>query len=236
MAKGFSPLKTGSDPRSEAGTQNNWLKVEANQVVDVICLIGTEDMISCEQCAIWLKDGNNSPVWVYTGVDDPMHDLKLEKRYRAFIPVLTSDTKEVKVFSMSKSVHTAFLDLSDTVGDIKGLEVRIKRTGTGLQTRYQVISKGKRHKVDHIPEVDIPAMLGPLDSNGVKELIVEKLGLTSYDEVLEKYRSMKTGGSAPKAGGRKPARPKDVEEVEEFEEDAVAAEAEEESLDDLELA
>lgn len=192
----FTPIRTGSDPRKDStmsgSTSNMWLSLQPNEAINVVCLVAVEDIIACDQCAIWLDEGN-SPVWVYTGADDPAHDLNIDRRYRAYLPVLApkeagGSEREPRVFSMGKSVHMALLDIADAVGDITGVELRIKRTGSGLATRYSVAQTGKRFDVSKQPEVDVIAMLGPLTTEGVRELLVTKLGKGTYEEVVSAYR------------------------------------------------
>lgn len=211
---GYNPVKKGYDPRQDAsnGTIGNWLKVEPNSAVDIVCLVSVEDIVSVEQCAIWLKGGENSPVWVYTGDEDPYHDLGMkpkDKRYRAYLPVIADD--EIKVWSMGKQAHQQLLDTADASGDIKGMLFRIKRTGEGLKTRYSIIAKGKRKDVDDIEEVDVISMLGPLTPDGVKKMLAERFDKEDYDEFLASYKGK--GGKTKK----KIESEDDLEEIDDME-------------------
>ena len=77
-AKGCSyEAVRGIDPRGDDGMPSQWLKLDAGDTLDVACLVNVEDIIAVEQCAIWLDEGN-SPVWVYTGPDDPSHELGVD--------------------------------------------------------------------------------------------------------------------------------------------------------------
>lgn len=228
----YNPLKSGSDPRTEPKKGGSWLNIKPNTSVDITSLVEVDDILSCEQCAIWLE-GGNSPVWVYTGPEDPSHELGVEKRYRAFLPVLNEDG-EVQVWAMGKGAHSNILDIADATGKLKGLDIRIKRTGSGLATRYSIVAKGSRSKVSHIEEPDVISMLGPLTPEEARKLIVEKLEMEDYEEVLDRYRG-RAGKAAPK--GRKPSaevapvRGKHVKEEEEEIEDI----EDEEEDDDVEL-
>lgn len=230
-ASGFNPVKSGFDPRKDGDSERaGWLKIEANSAVDAIVLVEAEDILATEQCAIWL-DAGNSPVWVYTGPDDPSHELGVERRYRAYLPVMVDG--DVKVWSMGKQAHIQLLEIADASGELKGLEVRIKRTGSGLTTRYNVVPKGKRHDVSRIEEPDVIAMLGPITSDEVRKMIAEKLGKESYEEVLESYKGApkRRVGSADivdkKSDLGKPAKAKVEAKVED--------EDEEEDLDSVAL-
>lgn len=229
MAKAYSPVRTGVDPRKESGGNGektgSWFKIRAGEVVDVVVLVESEEIIAVEQCAIWLEDGN-SPVWVYTGPEDPSHDLGVDRAYRAYLPLLVDG--EVQVWGMSKTVHRTILDIADASGELKGLELRVKRTGSGLATRYSVVPKGKRRDVSRIEEVDVIAMLGPITPEGVREYLTKKFDLDSYDEVVERYAG-KRGGvsrrSTEAEAEEKPAKKKAKAPVVE----------DEDEIDDLEL-
>lgn len=221
---GFSPLQTGNDPRKDSksrsgdGGSSQWLKLNDGDFTVVTVLAESEEIISCEQCAIWLDEGN-SPVWVYTGPDDPSNDLAIKRTYRAFLPVLTEDG-ETKVFSMSKTVHMQVVELAETIGTLKGSVLRIKRVGKMLQTKYNITNTGKRKSLKGVEEVDVVSMLGPLTPEGVRDLIAEKLGKEDYEAVLASYtgkRQAKTNGAQHKGKTTtQPAfeEPEDEEELE----------------------
>lgn len=228
---GFQPLRTGYDPRKDKkqtsgeGNGGNWLKLEAGKPVDVTILVEKEDIITCEQSAIWLDDGN-SPVWVFTGPDDPSIELDIERRYRAYLPVLMADGSK-KVWGMGKMAHTQLLEIADAVGELKGLNVRLKRTGAGLNTRYNVINRGSRRDVDDEDEVDVVAMLDPKSPDEVRDMIAEKLGLSSWDEVLRQYKGKKGVAKSKSQGKTKPVAPVEDDDDDDDEED--------EDIEDLDL-
>jgi hypothetical protein len=160
---------------------------------------------------------------VYTGPDDPYHQLKADKRYRAFLPILVNG--EVKVWSMSKTSHMQLLDIADAGGSLSGMELRIKRTGSGLATRYSVVPRGKRHDISDVPEVDIISMLGPITTEGVRKVIAEKLNKDSYEEVLVAYLGKAAFATDASKSAKKAGKVKD----------SLPVEDEDEDLDDIEL-
>lgn len=208
---GFNPIKKGYDPRTESanGSGNNgeWLTIKANESVDVVVLVDKNDIIKADQCAIWLEDGN-SPVWVYTGESDPSHALKIEKRYRAYLPVLVGD--EPKVWSMGKQSHAMILEIADASGTLKGTVLRIKRTGERLNTKYTIVPMGKRKDVSHVDEVDVISMLGPLDTDEIEMMLAKRFGYDDYDSFISSY-------TPPKGKGKGSSKSKVADEVEELE-------------------
>lgn len=233
MAKksNYNPVKSGHDPRSDKeNAGGNWLRLAPNQQVDVVCLVEVEDIITIEQCAIWIEgggeDGVKSPVWTYTGPSDPMHELNgVQKSYRAFLPCV--DNGEVKVLPMGKMLHGALLDAADAAGSVAGMQMRVKRTGAGMSTRYSLMPTGKRMDISKYEEVDVVALLGPLTPDGVRELIAQRLQLGSYDEVLEKY-SGKPVPATKTTKAKKKAAPVVVEEEDDEENDLLLDDDDEE--------
>lgn len=225
---GYSPVRTGVDPRKTPNGNTStydWVKVGPNESIDVVCLVEVDDIITTEQCAIWLDSGG-SPVWVYTGPEDPMHDLDdVKKTYRAYMPVVQDG--QVKVWPMGKMAHSQVLDISDAGGEITGMVLRIKRTGAGLGTRYSIVPTGKRIDVSKYDEVDVVAQLGPLTAEGVRELIATKLGVDSYDEVLLQYRGKPIAAPTKKASAKTKKKAAPVVEEDDDEDDLLLDDDEE---------
>lgn len=178
----YEPVKLGGDPRKDA-SKGQWLKVEPNSYIDATVLVDVDNILSCEQCALWIDDGV-SPIWVYTGINDPSHALNIKKTYRAYLPLLVDG--EVKIWSMGKQAHVQILDMAEAGGYLKGLMIRIKRTGSGLSTRYTIASKGKKRDIDDIEVPDVIDMLGPLTSEDVTEMLERKFEMT-MPEIIAKY-------------------------------------------------
>lgn len=188
-AAAASLVNVGGDPRKDGGANGTpWFKIDPGQAIDIVPLVEADEILSCEQCAIWLTDGGKSPVWVYIGSDDPSHELTVQRRYRAFMPVMVLPEKEVQVLAMGKGLHGQILDAADGIVNIKGADMRLKRVGSGLQTRYSIVPKGTRTDIKRVPEVDVVSMLGPMDREGIEKLIVDCLGAPDYETILEKFK------------------------------------------------
>ena len=247
-ANKFNPIKKGADNRGQMGGNGDgekgpqFLKIDPNSYVDVAILVDPDEIISVEQCSIWLNVGANpgvtvkSPSWVYIGEDDPFHQLSewdsgIQRRYRAYLPVLDPSTGESKIWAMSKTQHNNLLDLADANGDsLKGINIRIKRTGSQMQTRYNVVPRGSRMDVDDVEEVDVVAALGPLDLDAIEKMIAQRLNCEDFAEVLEKYQGKKIASPQPAvAKSKAKAAVKKARPVDDDDED------EDEDLEDVEL-
>lgn len=188
MAKAYSPVGKGYDPRKDAAKEGSWLSIKDGDAVDVTVLVEKDDILYYEQCAIWLADGE-SPVWVYTGPGDPADDLGIDKRYRACLPVLVEG--EPKVWSMGKQTHAQILEIAEAGGNLAGAVLRIKRTGQLLKTRYSIIPRGKREDISKVKEIDVIAMLDLKEAEEIREMLTKRFGKDTYDAFSASYKARK---------------------------------------------
>lgn len=234
----FNPVKSGNDPRKEQEARDNqkrlWFKPQAGETVLATILENADDILNCEQCAIWLDQGN-SPVWVFMGPDDPSIELGVDRRYRAYIPLQLGDD-EPQLWSVGKGVHGQLLDISDANGgNLKGMVVQIKRQGNGLQTKYSIVPTGKRRKVDQVEKIDVISLLGPLDVDDIKEMIAEKLEMTDFDAVVQYYKGQGGVPGQGKGKGSSFREKKTVAPVRGKHASTTPAIDDEEDLEDVEL-
>lgn len=133
---------------------------------------------------------------------------------------------------MSKTVHKQLLELAEAI-ELRGAVVRIKRTGVEKSTRYSITNTGKRANVDKVPEVDVISTLGPLTSDGVREIIAKAYEYGSYEDFLTGETNVKPVKRTPP----KKAAPIEVEELELEGDEALELELEDEveGIEDLEL-
>lgn len=230
----YSPVKSGNDPRKDAENRENqqrmWFKPQAGETINITMLADVDEILNCEQCAIWLDTGA-SPVWVFMGPDDPSIDLGVDRRYRAYIPLMVGDD-EPQLWSVGKGVHGQLLDIADANGGLKGLVIQVKRTGNGLATRYSTVPTGKRKKVDNIPEIDVISLLGPLDVEEIRTMIADKLGMADYDAVVEYYKGQ---GGVPGQKTSITGKVKGKPAIQPSRGRHPSTETEEEDLEDVEL-
>lgn len=222
------PYSTGYDPRdekpAEKGNGLGFVTIKDGESKELVPLVNKEDIIRYQQVGIWSKDKKNNISWPYSGDADPMHDLGLTKSYRAILPVLEVDSEtgesEVKAWGISKTVHTALLEIADEHGQLRGLPIKVRRTGEALQTKYNLTPRAKRKNVDDVAEPDVIPLIGPLTLEEARAAIAKKFGKESYEQFLSDFRGK--GKTGPRTNTT------DDDEDEEEGDDKL-------SLDDLEL-
>lgn len=244
-----NPLRKGrSGLPSSTGS---YISLNDGESINIAFIGDTDDFISFDQWQLWI-DGGNSPMLCNLQAKwDPCTICQREKdkpKYRAMSLVLVENVDgelEEKVFAFGSSMFKMLIDIEDAVGGLHGRVVRIKRTGTGLKTRYSATFTGEIE--DAVPEVDeteksLIEYAGPLDPYDQIEILKEaglwtpkhqrefdKLydgGIEDEDEddeeVVEKKPARKkrtSSKSTPKTRRKKKAQ-KEPEDVDDADDDA----------------
>jgi hypothetical protein len=182
-------LRIGKIPLANSSAPSFW-SLKDGETAQLTILVSLDEVVSVDQYALW--DFNPAPVWVSCGSNDPGVELGLKPTYRAYIPVakLTDGVEEVKIWSVGIGIHRQLADVSALADGMKGLIIRVRREGSGLKTRYTIVSTGKRASSLplRIPTVaDICAMLGPETRDEIIALIEARTGQT-YSRIQELYK------------------------------------------------
>lgn len=179
-------LSTGAP---SSATKGMFWKPEPG-ATNVKVLVEADEIISGYQFADWSV--NPAPIWVAVE-NDPGYELGLKPRYRAFIPISVEvdGAKEVRLWPVSKQMHANIADIGMAYGKLAGQILSIRRSGTGLETRYTVIPLGKQEKVSEVLPTfeEIAELLGPEDVGGVKALLMERHGASKWEDVVAHYKS-----------------------------------------------
>lgn len=147
-----------------------FLQLADGDTAIVAPMVGMDQLVSIDQHAFWL-DGGNSPIFPCLQTEEcPGCQLEDTPRYRAFLPVWTK-SDGAKIFSFGVSVARNLTDLEEEVGSIKGIVIKIKRQGSGLKTRWTILSLGKKVKIsdDDIPDVE--KSLGPTTVEEIRAML-----------------------------------------------------------------
>ncbi len=122
-----------------------------------------------------IVDKDNNPL---DGLGD---EYKLRKRH-AFV-VFDHADQEVKTFVCSNQVANAIKAINDEFGSLDDLDLKITRTGDGLNTKYQVLNIPKKFNDDMIDGKELPDL--------------EEIFKITPDEDIEKLRSGELPDNAP---------------------------------------
>lgn len=215
------PVRFGKPEDRPVGDAKSgmFLSVPNDKTVELKVLVNGKDIPSIDQCALW-SFFNPSPVWTYIGEDDPSNDLGVKRGYRAFVQVSYKDDRgeqKVKLWSIPIGVHKQLSELEEVLGGLKGQVLRVKKSGSGLKTKYTVVSTGKRYKITEkvLSQEEVLDLLGPFTRDEIIDVIEERCKM-SFDEVVA-YVTSKDEGKPTK---KKPKKFEVVEiEDEEFDED-----------------
>lgn len=196
---------------------NTFIVVKEDEPANIVPILPTGEIISIDLHAFWAVNPAVTFACIKNSDDagDGCPGCKLGDKagYRAFLPVLDSEG-EMKVFAFGISVERQLVTLEDELGSIVGKKLRIKRTGSGLGTKYQVINLGK--------EVDT----SEVDTEEAAEFVEGQIEVKDRSKIIEELR----------AAGLMGAKKKGEEEEEEVEEEELEdeEEADEEESEDEE--
>ncbi len=116
------------------------------------------------------EEGNKRPtIFPMLEGKDPGKMLGLTSKFRALALVTQGDSDTVKILGMSKSVYNGLVEIKEAAGTLKGKEVSILRTGSGIKTRYTVTNTGNTAEI----------------SGDIEENLLDHIGPDTFEEQIE---------------------------------------------------
>jgi hypothetical protein len=192
---------------------NDFIAVKEDEPVTIVPVLPTGEIFSIDLHAFWAVN----PAVTFACIahaDDagdgcPGCNLGDKAGYRAFLPVLDVDG-DLKVFPFGISVERQLVTLEEELGEIVGLKLRVKRTGSGLSTKYQIINTGKTVDVE-------------ISSKKALDFVESKIEIKDKAQILRELRE-----AGLMKGGKKVVEEESEEEEEEDEAEEITDEEEEE--------
>lgn len=199
------PIQIGKAPNT--GGRGKFYSPQAGATDRLTLLCNPDQIVSCEQYEIW--DIQPAVIWVANDADDPGVELHLSPSTKSFMPVLVNDDPEPKIWAMRKSQHIEVINIYEANDSepIVGQVIQVKRTGTGLETRYTVTATSKRIPESKLPK-DIPTAQNIIDTLNVREPaeikrdIMTRLGM-QWPDVVEMFTQKWESDKAKKANDRR---------------------------------
>lgn len=145
MAKKSAVIRKG--PSSARGS-TDFISVKEDEPATIVPVLGTKDIVSIDLHAYWeINPAVTFPCLKGSPEKCPGCENGNKPAYRAFLPVLDGEGN-LRVFAFGVSVERQLVTLEDELGEIVGKKLRVRRSGSGLGTKYQVINTGKDVKVE----------------------------------------------------------------------------------------
>ena len=189
---------------------NDFIAVKEDEPVTIVPVLPTGEIFSIDLHAFWAVNPAVTFACI-ANLDDagdgcPGCNLGDKAGYRAFLPVLDSEG-DLKVFPFGISVERQLVTLEEELGEIVGLKLRVKRSGTGLSTKYQIINTGRTAEVE-------------ISTKEALKFVESKIEVKDRAQILKELREanlLKDG----KSEDDEPDDEDEDEDVEEEEEDVV---------------
>lgn len=183
-------VRTGATGLDSLGDANSkFIKLTAGKPVEIVPLSGLDGVISYNQHALWLDEGN-SPIFPCFAEEWCPGDILGDKpRFRALLLCVVrggDSTHEEMILPMGIALFKQLVSIEEAIGEsIRGHVIRITRTGERLSTRYNAVPTGRRVKLSGTPETNLLDHIGVTDPNEVVEML-EKTELWT-DEHQHQY-------------------------------------------------
>jgi ribosomal protein L12E/L44/L45/RPP1/RPP2 len=184
------------------------LKVSEEDAAVIAPMVNLDDLISLDQHEFW--DTNPAVIFPCIGDGCPGCELGNEAKFKAFLPVMTKDG-DPKIYAFGISVERQLVELEDELGGIRGKVMKVKRTGTGMKTKYMVVALGKSIKIDDTTAPDVIKAIGEPTRESIIKMLVDA-GVVDADDarfvepVKKPVRAAKPAKPEPEAKAEKPAR------------------------------
>ena len=179
--------KKGYSERPKA--EGKFLSIKPDSAAKFVPLVGTADAISWMEHIIW-SDSGNSPRFpcIRESEKCPGCESGNKAGYRTVIPVVDVEEKTIRYFSFGSTVARQLVAIEEAGTDLVGQLLSVKRQGSGLSTKYIVVSMPKRYNVsryiEQYSEEELIASLGPATREGILKLL-SGVSDASAEEAIE---------------------------------------------------
>jgi hypothetical protein len=130
-----------------------FVRLKADEPVTLAPMVPLEEMTSIDQHEFW--DTNPALIFPCLGAKDcPACKSGNKPKYKGFLPVMVRDEAEPKLLAFGITVERQFATIAEEIGDITGHVFRVKKTGTGMTTKYTVVALGKTLDVSKMTPID----------------------------------------------------------------------------------
>lgn len=148
---------------------------------------------------------------------------KTKARLRHAFIVYDLNEKQVKTWAVSNTVALAVKNVWESYGgDLSEVDLKIKRTGTGLSTKYSVVPVKTSYDEAMVAGVDLPdldSIFAPATEEEIKAMLEDELAERGEEPEEE---SPKSKPAAKKGTAKKAVKAEAVEEDAESEEEPAA--------------
>lgn len=180
---GPSFIKKGREAVDSAmeGNGQVFLKLADGDSFEIVAIGGVDEVISFDQHAIWIDEGNSPIFPCLQSKDCPGCRIGDTPRFKAIMPILvkTDAGQEERLIIFGKAVMRALADAEDAVGaSLHGHILRFSRKGSGMTTKYSVMPTGRQY-----------AKAPSIEDFGLQPL--EHIGPTEPEDIIESLRQAK---------------------------------------------
>jgi hypothetical protein len=183
------------------GKGGKFLTLAVDVPTDVIMAHELDAIQSVDMHDWW--DYTPAPHLVCLGEDCPSCAVGHEARTRSYVGVITRE-KEVKYLASGAQIVAQLEKYAKALGSISGRLMQFEKTGSGMKTKYSVLSLGKKMNIAEFVLPDLEELLGPLTiGEQVKKMAEVGIDVSKLKSPA-KRAGKTTTASAPASSGPEP--------------------------------
>jgi hypothetical protein len=195
---------------SSARGSTDFISVKEDEPATIVPVLGTDGIVSFDLHAYWdINPAVTFPCIKGSAEKCPGCEQGNKPSYRALLPVLNGDG-ELRVFAFGISVERQLVTLEEELGGLGGLKLRVRRSGSGLSTKYQVINTGKTVEVDTTEKEASAFALSKIEVKDRSTILDEMVNAGILDEDARESAGEEEEEIAPVA--KKKAKVVEIEE------------------------
>lgn len=170
-----SPFSVGrkATKKASGGGSGLFLSIKADNNYEVVPMVGLDQMVHAQMHEYW--DIRPAVFHPCIGKDCPGCLAGNDPRFKGYLPVIVKGESEPKVYAFTVSVYKQLEEIEDLQedGTLAGKVLKIKRSGSGLKTRYTIMPTGKTVDINEVEVPDFIRFLGPTEVEGITSLLRE---------------------------------------------------------------
>lgn len=194
-------IRKGATAAVTEVTSGQFISIREGEQIEFAMLTGLDEIISFDQHVFWGSEPSQTVMFPCLQVKNCPGCLMGNKpRLRALLLVAhKNDDGQIVpgILPIGLSVVRSLIDLDSAVdGGIKGAQMLLKRTGSGLKTRYTLLATGGRMKrpID-ASNIDVEAAVGETN----RDAIIAMLREAGHDTApIEMYDLSSAAATSPK--------------------------------------
>lgn len=165
-----SVFRKGAKAAGGGGDSGVYVRAKEDEALTFVPLHELDQMLSVDQHEYW--DTNPAVIFPCIGqATCPACKSGNKAKYKGFMSVMANGEAVAKILPFGLSIERQLVEIASELGSIKGSVFKLRRTGSGLSTKYTVVAIGKKVDVSTVEALNIEDHINVLTAAEIKAKI-----------------------------------------------------------------